>query len=323
MKRIHFILLLLLITLASIYCAEHDNRLIRQSEAEVEALGGLYLNDDGYIISVYPYHGKDAFLDNISNVTQLGRGCELPVYFTIPPRKMDVFTLPDSINTQPHSELFSLAEKQSEKSGITYIDLLSVLKGTELYFATDHHWTSRGAYMAYREIATAMGKIPLEEIFFEIKTFYTEYRGSDYGKFKGEYENADTIELYFPDRYKDYTVTLVDYPFDENASRTVLKEMYYLDVLNIQNDKYCVYFKGNVPFVTIENPRNTETLLIVRDSFASALAPFLACHYNIVMVDPRFYPEKLSRLTEEYKIDAVLVIENMGSLTEHTLKFTY
>ena len=55
----------------------------------------------------------------------------------------------------------------------------------------------------------------------------------------------------------------------------------------------------------------------------SALAPFLAEHFDIVMIDPRFYPDRISKAIEYERVDSVLIVENMGSFTENEIKFIY
>lgn len=292
----------------------------------VKKYGGVYYADDGNIISLYDYHGKDAFKKNLDTVSAFAIDCPLDVFVAIPPRKMDALTssLPKDF---PHSDitaLFTLAKGEVENNGGVYIDLLPVLSGKseyagELYFKTDHHWTSHGAYLAYREIVSAMGKTPLEESRFEISLFADKYRGSDYNKHPAD--EYDEILLYYSESYGDFQVTEVNFPYDSDENNVLLSGMYLEDRLT-SFDPYTVYFGGNTPYITIKKG-GRDTLLIIRDSFASALAPFLAEHFNVVMVDPRFYPSAIRTVIERESVDKVLILENMGSYTENTIKFKY
>lgn len=303
---------------------ESEEEIIHKSEEAVSHYNGLYIDEDGTIISLYPYHGKEGFLKNMESVNKLGDASSIPVYLAIPPRKMDVLEVPEDIDRAPSNALFDLAKEESLRHNVTYIDLLSVMDGEELYFKTDHHWTSKGAYLAYCEIIRKMGKEPISEADFTIEIASEKYRGSDYGKTdkSPEYTLFDTIELYYPKDYEDYTTTIVSAPYDSDENNETFEGMYDLKAAESW-DPYRVYFRGNTPYITIRKSGERETLLMVRDSFASALAPFLAIHFDIVMTDPRFCPEKLSETVKRENVSAILVLENMGTFTENTIKFKY
>lgn len=292
----------------------------------VNTYNGVYPAPDGNIISIYGYHGKEAFIENVDPIAKFIKDCPLEAYVAIPPRKMDALTgsLPKDFPHTDMTNLFNLAKEEIENSGGTYIDLSKALKGKsefagQLYFKTDHHWTSYGAYLAYREIVTALGKTPLDESDFEVLLGSEKYRGSDYTKSpNGDY---DKIYLYYSKNTDNFKVTSVSFPYDSEENNINLTGMYLEDKLTSW-DPYTVYFGGNVPYLTVCMGER-ETLLLIRDSFASALAPFLAEHFNLVMIDPRFYPDSLSSLIERENIDKVLIVENMGSLTENKIKFKY
>ncbi|MBR5817549.1 MAG: hypothetical protein IKY62_02770, partial [Clostridia bacterium] len=80
---------------------------------------------------------------------------------------------------------------------------------------------------------------------------------------------------------------------------------------------------GNAPYITVRGDGERETLLLVRDSFASALVPFLASHFDLVLLDTRFFPGTVSEVAKRESADKILVLHNMGTLTEGTLKIKY
>lgn len=322
MKRIIYLFLSVLLIVLSVILLNGEDRLIEESEKQVAKYGGIYFDDEGNIISLYAYHGKEAFLKNMASVTALGKKSTIPVYLAIPPRKMDVLEIPDDINLAPSRALFDLAKKECERSGVEYIDLLGVLEGEDYYFATDNHWSSKGAYIAYCEIIRAMGHEPIAESEFTIDDSFDTYRGNDYWKTKPkDYDVYDTIELYYPEVYGQYKTVLVGYPYDSDEGN---EEIELFDIPSLHSDyPYGVYFKGNAPYVTIRNGEERETLLVIRDSFASALAPLLVNHYDIVLIDPRFCADFISKIAEREGASVILVLENMGSYTENTVKFAY
>ncbi|MBE6700957.1 MAG: hypothetical protein E7582_03600 [Ruminococcaceae bacterium] len=330
MKKLRFLFVIFALILVAfgVFHTEKqkEERLI---EKIVEKYNGVYLADDGNIISLYAFHGEEPFLKNLSVITDFGKECDLPVFLAIPPRKMDVLlsSLPEGFSTEPAKRLFDLAKSECKKADVNYIDLTGIFTSKsesvgDLYFATDHHWTSHGAYLAYRKIISSLGKTPLEEDFFRKEVALFNYLGSDYNKIK-EKKVYDALTLYYSENYTEFTTTLVNFPYDSDLNNVTLEGMYDLKSLT-SFDPYTVYFKGNNPYITIElQGEKRETLLVVRDSFASALAPFLAEHFDVILIDPRFYPTGLEALIEEKDPVAILIVENMGSFTENTIKFTY
>lgn len=321
-KRILFLTLSALILILSAVTVEKTGKL----HYYVQKYGGVYYAEDGNIISLYDYHGKDAFKKNLDAVTDFAEECPLDVYVAIPPRKMDALTssLPEDFPHSDMTSLFRMAEKEVKKSGGIYVDLHTLLAGKseyagQLYFKTDHHWTSLGAYLAYRDIISAMGRTPLEKDAFDVSLFSEEFRGSDYNKHNAD--EYDKILLYYSKSYDDLEVTEVKFPYDKSENNVTLSGMYLEERLN-PLDLYSIYFGGNIPYVTIRKG-SRDTLLIIRDSFASALAPLLAEHFDVVMVDPRFYPSSIESVIKRESVDLVLILENMGSYTENTVKFKY
>ncbi len=292
----------------------------------VEDNGGIFEATDGNIISLYTWHEEEDYLDNLSVITRFAEKCSLPVYAAIPPRKMDalVSSLPDTFPFEHSERLFSLAKNELENSSAHYVDLFSALKGKSefaghLYFKTDHHWTHEGAFLAYEEIVKKMGKTPLDYESFEKTELLSVFRGSDFTK-KNDSLSSDVLTGAYPSG--EWKLEQVSYP-EDSGENTVISGFFDYPELKT-NEPYAVYLGGNVPYVRITKegePR--ETLLVVRDSFASALAPFLACHFDLVLIDPRFFPTGLEQVAEKENASAVLIVENMGSMTEHKVKFMW
>ena len=81
-------------------------------------------------------------------------------------------------------------------------------------------------------------------------------------------------------------------------------------------DKYAVFLGGNHGRVDIKsNEGEREHLLIIRDSFADSIVPFLAIHYDITLIDLRYYTDSVRRLTEKENIDDVLIFENISEIS--------
>ena len=85
-------------------------------------------------------------------------------------------------------------------------------------------------------------------------------------------------------------------------------------------DKYALFFDGNHAQVKISTPTETNhTLLVLKDSYANSLVPFLAPHYRkIIMVDPRYYYGDLEELIQVENVQEVLYLYNANTFFADT-----
>lgn len=150
------------------------------------------------------------------------------------------------------------------------------------FYRTDHHWTTAGAYQAYLECADLLGFTPLPQTAFEKETVEGFY-GTSYAK-AGLWQIApDTMELWHSQTA--ITVTIQD----DAAVPQEYTSVFFRDALTTM-DMYTVFLDGNHGRVRLTNPQGEGKLLIVKDSFAQTLVPFLAEHYaQIDMIDLRHF----------------------------------
>ena len=92
------------------------------------------------------------------------------------------------------------------------------------------------------------------------------------------------------------------------------------------SSKYALFFNGNHPVIRIETPleNNQKVLLVLKDSYANCLVPFLAPHYRtIIMVDPRYYYDDLEELITVEKVSEILYLYNANTfLSDTSLELT-
>jgi hypothetical protein len=190
-----------------------------------------------------------------------------------------------------------LLSDQSEIAGYlkarvsaAYIDLmdLATVDGTERYYRTDHHWTTQGAIQAYKTLVTAMGYEPVEDYQFEQIT--DSYAGSNYGKAAVRSIEKDRIHLAHNPHLDRLTVCR----YESADAFECYNSVYFRDKAS-GLDPYDVFLGGAGPIIVIENDRvpNSEELVVFKDSYAHALAPFLAQHFSrVTLVDLRYARKK-------------------------------
>lgn len=119
----------------------------------------------------------------------------------------------------------------------------------------------------------------------------------------------DTMEYFRFAGDTDFTTTILD----NGTSFAGFYDRSYLS----KKDKYSSFIGGNNALVTVTKNGDADrpTLLLVKDSFAHSAVPFLAQHYDLVIVDIRYYKKSTAALIDEYGADRVLVLYNIDSLT--------
>lgn len=181
-------------------------------------------------------------------------------------------------------------------------------KNEYIYFKTDHHWTQRGAFYAYQEFCKSMGFNIYDTNDF--KKFYSEndFYGSLYSKAPLWGITSDKIEIFqLKEEFK------IKYDIEYLDTQTKDISLYKWENLN-KKDKYTVFLGGNNSIVTIKSTiNNDKKLLVIKDSFAHTLIPFLANHYSeIHVIDLRYYKQSLKKYVSEKEITSILFIYNLS-----------
>ena len=183
----------------------------------------------------------------------------------------------------------------------TWFDSGSVLrehKNIQLYYRTDHHWTTMGAQAAYTLWAQATGHTTRS---YDLTLATDSFRGTLYSK------------VLLPDSVYDSV-----YYAPEITAESVVCDgkdgaLYDLSALE-QKDKYELFLGGNYgQCVITTGTENGKHLLLVKDSFANSFVPFLTGDYEtITMIDLRYYRGSIAELAAE--VDDILVLTEVTNL---------
>ena len=248
----------------------------------------------------------DRLEENLNCINDFANSVGKRVVVAALPRTVDVYSesLP---STYPYEDEAKIWDKLFSKTAIDGIDLLDLRKtlykdGT--YYKTDHHYTTKGAYLTYCALGKELGFKPKNEDFFNIKTVTKEFCGTAMRSSGFYFAKKDTIELY---RYENDT----EYSIIADGDEIGMYDFEKLDAV----DKYAVFLGGNHARVDIKNgTKQREKLLIIRDSFADSIAPFLAIHYDLTLIDLRYYKNSIKQLVETESIDKIMVLQNISEL---------
>lgn len=241
------------------------------------------------------------------------------VYNMVVPNHSE-FGLPERIRdnmgcTSQRENLSDVFANYTEGSQVIPVDIYDALdyhKDQYLYFNTDTHWAPLGAYYAYTAFCEAANQTaaPLSDFTVSTVEDFTGYLYVATGE-SCLAENPDHIDLYEPGF--DYTIEL---SYD-GVSFTELSGMYAPD----EGMGYSMVLWGDNPLVRITNHGDASgrKLLLVKDSYGNAIAPFLAANYSEVHVaDFRSFPGKLPAYCAENGITDVLFFNNVMSANTYS-----
>ena len=286
----------------------------RRVKVGLDRLGGAKMENNIYIgkggqlmenIEVPDEDQLDANMTAIQNFAQTYE--DIPVTMMLVPDAACILTdrLPAFAEVEDQRQMFSMAERKLGDS-VNWIDTVSILnkhKSDKLYYKTDHHWTTQGAFYVFQDAAQTFG------IEGDVSDDFVSYTVTD--SFNGVLaassgvglDERELIDIYVPTEGDDDVI--VDY-VDEGRKTTSLYDSSKLDT----RDKYGVFLGGNTSVIDIKTVSTSQKrLLIVKDSFADCFIPFLAPYYReIVVVDPRYYSGTMDEIMDTYRITDALIL---------------
>lgn len=297
---------------------------IRAKNASERLIGKVRINGvytaDNRMMQAWEGFDPDFIDRNLSAVNRFTeRYPDLPVYFLLAPTSQELYAnlLPKSAPVGSQSELNGYCRERLE--GATLINVFPALKSNAesyIYYRTDHHWTSYGAYIAYTEAAKSMGfqSEPLSS--FDIEHASTDFRGTLYSKTLDNGVTPDVIDYYhLNEGAAPLTLTI-----NSGTETREYDSLYMREYLEVK-DQYSSFLGSNVPMLTITSERspNGQSLLIFKDSYAHSMIPFLANHYSkITVLDLRLINVPYSTLVNVDEYDSVLILYNAITFSEDT-----
>ncbi len=266
-------------------------------------IGGAYLGEDGYYIEKITPDSVDEknLRRNISLVSDFtSANKDIPATMLLVPATGTVMSdkLPAHAQMYDAQKLYETV--RSALPDVSFPDLYTALTqaktSQQVYYRTDHHWTWYGAHTAYKTL------LPDGKYNASPELFSDSFLGTTYSKTLDPAAQPD--EVYISEVSDSVTVTA-------DGKEIPLYNMSAAG----EKDKYTVFFGGNYGETTISGGcNNGKTLLIIKDSFANSLVPFLTADYeNIIMLDLRYYMGSAQQLISERSVDEILFVCEMSS----------
>lgn len=270
----------------------------------------LILNDTVMELFKFKEDKAKLYADMINTVSS-SLGEEVTVYSLLAPIQIEFLNNEKykNLSDSQHSAIEFVNNNFSED--VVAVDAYTPIKehiDEYVYYRTDHHWTSLGAYYAYTGFAKQAGHeaVPLDS-----------YKKGEAPGFLGHIStvnpsekvnnNPDNVIYYTPPVITEMKVFYYDKETGEKKSYNgkVINKT-YVDL----DQKYGVFLGGDFPLGVIKtNAKSDRKIMVIKDSYGNAFIPFLTPHYKeIYVVDPRHYKESIVDLVKDNNIGEVMFL---------------
>ena len=231
-------------------------------------------------------------------------------------------TSTDFYLSKKQTEFINFERKNIEKSNqlihkyATPIKIYQELKKHSkeyIYFNTDHHWTSLGAYYAYKAFCKSAHLKAIELTDMKRKRVANEFLGTHFLKTRDERikNNPDSVIYWIP-------------PTERTAKRIREEKEVKIKVFRkkkIKKNKYLVFLGGDEPLIIMNSKEinNGKTVLVVKNSYGNPFVPYLTANYQkVIVLDYRYAEKSILSLINEYKINDLILLNSIYSANTKT-----
>ena len=270
---------------------------------------GIIYGKDHYLFEKLTSVDMQRVRRNIKSVAEFAELYSTNISLAVIPSSYSVLShrMPygaDNIDQNPIlDEIFS----DAKKAGISVLDSRSILKENSdkyIFYKTDHHWTTLGAELVFSEYMNLLAFTPSDFSVYGYKSV-SDFYGTSFYKCKLFSATADTINYY------DIPVQSIE--FDGETSDS----LHDVEKFNT-TDAYSGFIHGNngITRIVSDCPDAEGSCLLVKDSYGNSFAPFLLTEFKeVVVVDLRYIPQKMSELMSSNHFDQVLILYSFSNFS--------
>ena len=282
----------------------------------------VYFCDQDTLITRFDQPDAAKVTENLNYVSTFAENAGIPVTFSLIPTQACIWAdrLPDGAPNASQTDL--LDQAKAAVPGATWADLYTPLwahKDEDVFYRTDHHWTSLGAYYGYTGLADALGYTPVPLDAYTETVRSTEFYGTVFSSSGVRWVSPDTITTYVPDT----GITVTSYTYDSNGNPVEVPRALYDESYLSVKDKYSMFLGGQQSLGVVKTPNaDKPKLLIIRDSYTDSLVPFLTPHFSeIHLIDLRYYKLSIADYIQQNGIDQALVLYSIPNFCTDTNLF--
>lgn len=272
-------------------------------------ISGVYFGNDGYLIDRFNSYDQKQYKTNLEALKRLSEKISVPMKVMLIPTAAQILSnkLPAYAPNLDQKALLDDAQSLG-LSTVDVFDILSQHKDEYIYYKTDHHFTSLGAYYCYCIWMQSQGKEAEPISAWQSQTLCDNFRGTTYNKVNYPFSPYDTITAYYKTLQH-----IVDYNNGNYVTNSIYERKYLSG-----KDQYATFLNSNQS-TTVVRGDGEGKLLILKDSYANCFAQFVIDDYaETHLIDLRFFKDSVSEYITENGITQVLVLYNIPSFAQDT-----
>lgn len=279
---------------------------------------GVYIGQDGFLFekqSEFQQERVDKTTKAISSFSSSHK--KLKQAFLLSPNSTYILSdkLPEYVTQKSQKAQLAEIKKSLSKSSLEWVDCLRVFENesdkTKLFYRTDHHWTTYAAHLSFLQLMKQWG-IDTSKTQFSFSAVSNTFQGT-LASSSGVSNICDSISICTVKKPKNSSV--VNYESSKTKTAT------YFDKTKLENkNQYEVFLGGNFDKIIISTTAQTDrTLLVFKDSYANCMLPMFEPYFSkIVVIDPRYCNDDISKIMKDYDFTHILFLYNLNTFLEDT-----
>lgn len=269
---------------------------------------GVYFCQDSTLISRFEAPEEKRLTNNFNYVNKFAEKAGVPVTFGLIPTQARIWADKLPVGA-PNYDQALVMDQARESVTARFVDLTAALgehKDEAIFYRTDHHWTSLGAYYGYVGLSEALGYTPVPLENYTKTTVSTEFYGTVFSSSGVRWVAPDEIDVYVPEE----GITVTSHTYDSKGQPVEEPRQLYDESYLAKKDKYSMFLGGQQSLGVVKT-QNTDKprLLLIRDSYSDSLVPFLTPHFSeIHLMDFRYCKLSPAQYIADNGIDQALVL---------------
>ena len=277
----------------------------------------VYVGKKDTLISRFDTPDQKRVDTNVGYLNQFIDNAGVPVHFSLIPGQAAIWAdrLPSGAPNADQKAIMDSIYAQVKGLNYDSYQALWEHRAEDIYYRTDHHWTSLGAYYGYVSLMESLGMEPVSLDAYSKTVVTEEFYGTTFSTSGVRSVKPDAIWTYVPDNGLQVTNYFTDKPQEGS--------LYNPSALD-KKDKYTYFLGGNQPLAVIKNPAvDGPKIVILRDSYADSMVPFLTRHFSeIHLYDLRYNRGSVPQYIKDNDIDMALMLYSVPNFVTDTNFFT-